>query len=125
MDKLSEYLPLIIIIGSIIYSIVKGANRKKAEEELAKTTLPGHTGGKEIYFPAMNEPPQPVYKEQKKSKAITIQTPVYQQKMDSLPTTLSVDSELEGWETDGLHLGDADEIKKAIIYTEIFRRKEY
>ena len=133
MDKLSEYLPLLIIVGSIIYSVVRGSSRKKAEE-LSKTTLPGHTGGKEIYFPETSEQeiffPEiieqvpPVRKEQKKSKVNIAPPPVYQQTTND-PPKKTLPSEPEEPETEWIKLENIDEVKKAIIYAEIFSRKEY
>jgi hypothetical protein len=133
MEKLSEYLPLLIIVGSIIYSVIRGASRKKAEE-LSKTTLPGHTSGEEIYFPEtsdqeiffleMIKQAESVKEEEKKSKVNIIQTPVYQQKINTSPKK-TVQSEPEEPETEWLKLENIDEVKKAVIYTEIFGRKEY
>ncbi|MCL1938149.1 MAG: hypothetical protein FWF52_07125 [Candidatus Azobacteroides sp.] len=148
MDKLSEYVPLIIIIGTIIYSVIKGSSRKKAEEELSKTTLPGHTGGEEIYFPETIEAVGPskkvepaksrktvntvktiksvktIKKEAKESKVNKTQSPIYQQTINPVSET-AIQLEPEEPEIHLFNLENVDEVKKAFIYTEIFNRKEY
>lgn len=47
MDKLTDYIPLVIIVISFVVSIVKGS-RKKSKENHSKTTLPKGSAGKTI-----------------------------------------------------------------------------
>jgi hypothetical protein len=126
MDNLSDYVPLIIIIGSIIYSIVKGTNKKK-EEELSKTTLPGRKIPVEVSTPPMNPVVRPVKKEKKKT-FFPKQEPaiVHQAAAPFIRNTEPV--ELEVIEEQGepiLDIEDTGEIQKAVIYAEIFNRRNY
>jgi hypothetical protein len=72
MDNLSEYIPLIIIIGSIVYSIIKGGVKKKLEET-AKTTLPGKTS-EETVWPENEIPPKAAVKKHVKKQKLPTPT---------------------------------------------------
>ena len=129
MDNLSEYIPLILILGSIIYSIAKGSS-KKGKEETAKTTLPGKTARdvnqKEIRSPQKKKPKKeavvpmqskPIKKDLKK---------VTQKSMVSVPIIEDVHQEENNQDTiPFLDTHDREEIKQAFIYSEILNRKEY
>jgi hypothetical protein len=121
MDNLSNYVPLIIIIGSIIYSIVKGTNQKK-QEEMAKTTLPGHKP-KEITVPEVR--PVKTVKKEKKKVAPPKPEPAVVRQVVTPPSPVEVLEVIEEQGEPVLDIGDTDEIKKAFIYTEIFNRRAY
>jgi hypothetical protein len=134
MDKLSDYIPLIIIIGSIVYSIVKRGNKTR-EEEISKTTLPGHAGGKEItgsevfQTDSVRDIAKPVKKENKKKKTKTSSPKQTITQKALISSVFSNDSgEKESFVESGepiINMENVDDVKKAIIYTEIFSRKEY
>ena len=114
MDKLSDYIPLIIIIGSIVFSVIKGLG-KSQREETAKTTLPNRHSQPEV------EIKTPV----KKPKLKTPQPSIVAKK--PVPAQSSIVSsesrEIEATTVPFLDSSDLDEVKKAFIYTEIFNRK--
>ena len=124
MNALSEYfLPLIFVVAIVVISLRKGMDKKK-EEEMAKTTLPGHKSGEEI-FVWEPEPVRPVQKLIKKPQKIVskpLRTPVTVPEAPSTP--ISAAHEEDTYEPI-LNIEENDEIKKAIIYTEIFKRKDY
>ena len=114
MDKLSDYIPLIIIVGSIVYSIVKGLG-KSQKEETAKTTLPKPHSQPEIKRKTPIKEPE-----------FKIQEPVVVTKTPSLsqpPVVFSESREAESATVPFLDTNDLDEVKKAFIYTEIFNQK--
>jgi hypothetical protein len=129
MDNLSDIIPFLIIVGSIIYSIVKGVG-KKAKEDTAKTTLPGKTSTenyeyeKEVVYTLPKSTPKeksivpsvkPVKRQEKSPLSVS------QSKKENVPfvSPPMVDND----EIDSiLNISDVDEIKKAIIYSEIFNR---
>jgi hypothetical protein len=114
MDKLSEYIPFIIVIGVIISSVVKGWG-KVQKEEFEKTTLPGHRSQPEI----------PTKKSIKKSQ---IQTP---EASALVTTSVYHESPMVEIESETIEISDEplldgsnpEEVKKAFIYSEIFNRK--
>ena len=130
MDNLSDYVPLILILGSVIYSIVKGMG-KKGEEETAKTTLPGKTA-KEVGTKEMKSPQK---KKSKKKVVVPIQTnPIKKdskkaiQRPNVAPISISEDvTHVENNQETIPYLDthDREEIKQAFIYSEILNRKEY
>ena len=114
MDKLSDYIPLIIIIGSIIFSMIKGS-RKKSEEETAKTTLPGHRNQPE------RKEKTAIKKPKIKTHEPTIITPTPISSESSIVS--SEQKDVESTHVPFLDSSDINEVKKAFIYTEIFNRK--
>jgi len=129
MENLSDYIPLILILGSVIYSIAKGVG-KKGSEETAKTTLPGKTAAdvnpKEIRSPQKKKSkkkvvatiqPDPIKKDTRKAA---------QKSFASVPVIEDVHQEENNQETiPYLDTHDREEIKQAFIYSEILNRKEY
>ncbi|MDR0866360.1 MAG: hypothetical protein LBO74_15730 [Candidatus Symbiothrix sp.] len=121
MDNLSDYVPLIIIVGSIIYSIVKGTGKKR-QEEMSKTTLPGHKP-KDITVPDIQ--PVKAVKKTKKKAAPPKPEPVVIRPVVTPAAPVEVLSGFDEQVEPLLNIEDPDEIKKAFIYTEILRRKAY
>jgi hypothetical protein len=124
MDNLSDYIPLIIIIGSIIYSVFKGTGKKR-EEEMAKTTLPGQEREREVNQPEVFYNVKPVKKESKKKKSEEISQPVVSPTKPKIrfESEKIIEAEYEYSEL-GLNIENVDEVKKAFIYSEIFNRRE-
>jgi hypothetical protein len=124
MNNLSDYIPLVIIIGSIIYSVFKETGKRR-REETAKTTLPGQKSGKEINRPEVFYNVEPAKNENRKKEAEVIPRPV----VPSIKSKIRPESEkMIEVEHDspefGLNIEDVDEVKKAFIYSEIFNRRE-
>jgi hypothetical protein len=120
MDNVSDYIPLLIIIGSVIYSVVKGVSKQK-QEETAKTTLPGRKSETKVNRP---DTLYEVKQENKKKKPAVIPQSVIPSAKQALRAEVeSVMIENEESEPI-LNIDDMDEVKKAFIYTEIFNRRE-
>lgn len=126
MDKLSEYLPLLVIIVSVVISFVR------------KTKQPG----KEITLPKEVFPEIPMYEEPAYEKpvhgkkAVTSvapkakvpasekKQPVAKKEPVSYKKTVEM-SNIEEYEGSGIDLSEPEEMKKAIIYSEIFNRRDF
>lgn len=137
MDNLSEYLPLIVIIGSIVYSMIRGATRRNQDDEQAASQAPT----KKV------KETQSTVKETYRSEKMTREALV-RPKMEREDMTISsserthrshiqqhvvAESSLAVEEIEEeelpqvapiVDLSNPDEVKKAIIYAEIFNRKE-
>ena len=143
MDKLSDFIPLIVILASVIFSIVKGTG-KKEREKTAKTTLPGRNTEPrpmDTAFPrpVENRPVRQVNnssleldkkikqtkKELERIKMMQSNLPPKPQIRTSSQTSPHFMSAHDAIETPFLDVSNFDEIKKAVIYSEIFNRKEY
>jgi hypothetical protein len=126
MDKLSDFIPLVIIVASIIASIVGG---KKKKEISQRTALPGKTP----------ESPQPVLTRTLEEKrvqhqALSYRKPERKQEVDrnrpsrfkpkiaSNQTDDNQDIEVER-ENFSFDISNTNEVAKAIIYAEIFNKK--
>ena len=122
--SLSEYLfPLIFFATIVLISLRKGIDKKKAEE-MAKTMLPGHTSG-EVITTWAPDPTVPVQKTVKKpqSTAFKPERPITDFPVEPAVPTVK-DNEEDSLEPI-LNIEDVDDIKKAVIYTEIFSRKNF
>jgi hypothetical protein len=125
MDKLSDYLPLIIFIIAIVVSIA-GGNKKKVTHE---TTIPGR---KQVENRPDNRPVEKPRSKPKLSEKPVMQpathTPFIPQQSKIKPEheqqAFIIEVEEEN-STPFLNLSDMDEVKKALIYTEVFKKKEY
>jgi hypothetical protein len=123
MDNLSDYIPLLIIIGSVIYSIVKETGKKK-REEIAKTILPGRKSGEEVSPPeTFHEVKSMKIETQKKKLPLISQSVISPVKQTICEGIENMAIEYEESES-LLNIEDMDEVKKAFIYTEIFNRKK-
>jgi hypothetical protein len=123
MDKLSDFLPIIIFIALFVVSVSRGNKKKVVTHE---TTIPGRR-------PAENKPviqkprPAPAFSEKPEIQA-TVHTPIIPQASKIKPAPEQKEFVIETAEensTPFLNLSDMDELKKALIYTEIFKTKNY
>ncbi|MDR1369543.1 MAG: hypothetical protein LBJ72_05380 [Dysgonamonadaceae bacterium] len=130
MDKLSDFVPLLIIIGSVIVSIVQSSNKKKADQDMKKTSLPqGIPMEKPMNKPVVNLPkmkssavlPTP----EKTKPAFSSFNPEVKRSVSSVPAKNLLDSEIADEPGFVFDTTNADELKRAVIYSEIFNRKEY
>jgi hypothetical protein len=126
MDKLSDYIPLAIILVSVVLSLLGKGKKNVVRHE---TMLPGKTPD-ESWFEEEEISPEPekkVYKEvvPKRIVATTNTSSNFQkshakQIMEQQASVPEVEEEVSAPFLDTF---DMDEIKKAIIYTEIFNRE--
>ena len=114
MDKIGEYIPLIIIVALSLYSFVKKSGKKMTEEEANKTSLPKGIPQKNVSIPQAKPKPQAVVSKPKMQKSTNT--------FNTAPPIAFFDEIIE---EKGLVLdfNDADELKKGIIFAEIFNRK--
>ncbi len=149
MDKLSDFIPLLIIIGSVIVSIVQSSKKKKADQDMKKTMLPkgvpmdrpmDRPTSRPMGAPTVNLPKM-------KSVTVTPQKTVQEKKNEIMPAQTIFDPAIfnpevnrsvstvtdspifneptavtAGFMFDAIN---TDELKKAVIYSEILQRKEY
>jgi hypothetical protein len=127
MDKLSEYVPLLIILASIILSFARKGKKKRIET----TALPNR---EDEYSPKtyswdepekVQEKPVEVKQVQKKSIIPTPNRHVVTAKQGNVFSQKSTPS--FDWDEEPndsyIDISDMDEVKKAIVYSEIFSRK--
>ena len=116
MNKLSEFLPFLIMIVVGIISVVRKTKRQPAEE----SALP------EEVFPT--HPPLIFDNSIPEKKIVTPVAPRIsvpekkQQVMYEQPVEIQDSDESEGFSID---LSDPEEVKRAIIYSEIFNKKDF
>lgn len=133
MENLSEYIPLLIIIASVIISSVSGAKKKKKGEISHETRIPGIPS---VEYPTIErEPYQPEvsYSEPPRISNSTPESPrvdprIYNRQNFRATSSQENDKPLvleEEYTAPFIDTSDLDEVKKAVIYTEIFTRKEY
>jgi hypothetical protein len=136
MESLSEYIPLLLIIGSIIVSAISGSKKKKKEVVSHETRIPGIPPGE----PA--KPSNRTFQEKAEHKELRLESiKQTNTKVKSNPNQRiymkhsSQTSVFEGNEKileiedesvqPYIDLSDPDEVKKAVVYSEIFTRKDY
>jgi len=124
MKTLSEYFPLLLILFFFIVSVRKGMNRKKQKEDMANSQLPD-CKSEEMATAEKSVPAKPIRESQSR-----ISKPSEQSKSPltglSSPDSKSNDTEEEPSEAVfDLDIDDTDEIKKAVVYTEILNRKAH
>ncbi|MDL2243217.1 hypothetical protein LJB84_00010 [Bacteroidales bacterium OttesenSCG-928-J19] len=126
MDNLSEIIPLLVVLGSIILSIVGGSKKKKPQDATNQPKMPSPQGEPDIpSFPFFEEIELPEAEKvvvQPVVKKTSIKKPV-EAKVSSLtiPSNKFAEEESEPL----FRFDDLDEVKKGIIYSEILNRKEY
>jgi len=129
MNKLSDYLPLLIILGSLIFTAI--GKMRKPDKVTQKTTLPG------------NIPVETVKEIVDRKKSSQTFGDSYQKKVEEKPqkqvfqrqeikqgkeivsfssTPIALESEEE---ENSPFTFEEDDLVKAIIYTEIINKKEY
>ena len=145
MDKIGDYIPLIIIALSFIYSIAKKAGKKAVTEDNdSEITLPEDLSENAETWPQVN--PSSKKQLQKRSKVViekkrsrisekrkwdsveTIPDNVFSGEMNvtSAFDINSIEEErMNESDTSRIRLSfdDVDELKKGILYAEIFNRK--
>ena len=128
MDKLSEYIPIIVILVTVIFSII--GKKKKPENDMQETSLP-----KEIdeEFVDKRELPRMISgAEQKFSEKTTKKTVFGKSEMvkkkEAVPSVFLETANLETEEEKGnsfISFEEEDDVMKAIIYAEIINKKDY
>jgi hypothetical protein len=113
-------LYVLAFIAFGIISLRKGANKKRAEET-AKTTLPGRKSGQVIPAPEWNRV-EPATMTVQKSPRQRIESPAAVSIQS--PSIVLPDND-EGFHEPVIDIENPEDIKKAVIYTEIFNRKDY
>ena len=123
MDKLSEYLPLLIILVSLVFTVI--GKKKKQGEITQKTTLPGQTAGE--FLEDSSQRPftgLPQQFEEKPKKQVFHKQEVKPEKGVSSFFSAPVFHESE--EEDTLSFSfEEDDAMRAIVYAEIINKKEY
>jgi len=126
MDKLSEYIPLLAILAFAIISAV--GKKKKQGKVTQQTTLPGKTAGEYIdewIFPEILQDSPPKIVEKKLKKQPVRQPEVKtKEEIETFSTTMTP-IESEEIRDSLISFEDEEEVRRAIIYTEILRKKEY
>ena len=131
MGKFGDYIFYILIAVSFIYSFIKKSKKKITEEEANKTTLPNGIPQQNIPelqvkpIPLFHPKPQPEIKTQKtfsESRQVAYETNPNPDVERMLVSSVITD-EITGEKTFALNFTDVEEIKKGIVYAEIFNRK--
>ena len=133
MDNLSDFIPLLLIVGSVIISIVKSSDKKKAKQDQNKTTLPkGIPTERPLDAPVVNLPktrsvvvtPSPAQEKRGGRSADIIFNPEVKRTVHTTFEEHILDEAVEAKPVifDTVNI---DELKKAVIYSEILNRKEY
>jgi hypothetical protein len=132
MSSISDYIPAAVIIISIIASVIKNIE-KKARKETVKTASPE----REDTYPQQQERKtfqqnsrnvKPIQKEsvtgvkpeKQKETQILIEKPEH---ITSQKEIFSMESPEQA--TISIEFENSEEVRRAIIYSEIFNRKEY
>ena len=128
MDKLSEYIPIVIILVSILFSII--GKKKKQDNVTQETTLPGKRAGE--FMDEMNLPQTVSSSSQKKfdekTKRQTFNRPETVRQKEMVPSFSPSTPILEVEEEKVNPLfsfEEEDDVMKAIIYAEIINKREY
>ena len=126
MDKLSEYVPIIIILVSLIFTVI--GKKKKPGSIAHKTVSPWQTE-EEVHvdssFPlSFTETYQKNVVEKKEKQILRKPESKPKNKDTGLPTTPLI-SEPETEENSPFSFEEDDDVVRAIIYSEIINRKEY
>ncbi|MDR0798897.1 MAG: hypothetical protein LBN18_03960 [Dysgonamonadaceae bacterium] len=120
MENFSDYIGLIVILGAIVISVTRGNNKKK-KEETARTMLPGRKAGEVLK-------PKPV--KQTKPEQPSMTTIFASRKKETVSSLYVPEKEveqpihIEEYEDPLLNVRDLEEVKRAVVYSEILRRWE-
>ena len=125
MNKIGDYIHLIIIALTFIYSFVKGAKKKVSEEEVGKTTLPKGLPQKNVVSRPKSQP------QSKSQPQVAPYTQLAGKKQPDISYMNEEQSPISIGEITGntdsmgisLDFSDSEELKRGIIYSEIFNRK--
>jgi len=119
MEKIGDYIPLIIIGLTFVYSFIRKAGKKAAEEEVSKTTLPVDIPDREMVIPRVKPKPQPVVSKPAEKILHGNQEPFLKNKAQPLAFIEEVVED----ERLVLDFSNTEELKKGIIFSEVFNRK--
>jgi len=126
MDKLSEYIPIVIILVSVIFSIV--GKKKKGGKVTQKTILPGKTvempvEEKKLQSTLTGSIQRTVERTPKKQVSWKSEIKPEKEIVPSFSPALTI---LESEEDNSFFSFEGEEdVTKAIIYAEIINRKEW
>ena len=122
MNKLSDYIPLIVILVSLIISVV--GKKKKQDNRGQETTLPGKKPGELIDMertPQTLATPSRKIVEDKPKKQI-IPNAIKEEIQSFALVNAVIDSEEEDYSP---FTFEEEDLRNAIIYAEIINRKEW
>ena len=113
MEKIGEYIIPLLIVLSFVYSFVKKAGKKIAEEEAGKTTLPEGI------------PNDDIPKLQIKPKLQQVVSKSLEKKINDTQKVTQPHIVVEEVVEEGftLDFSNIDELKKGIVFAEIFNKK--
>ena len=120
MDK-SEYIPLIIIIVSAIISLFR--KKKQPEKEIS---FPEEVFPEEV-FPEIPQPlliQKPIL-EKKIAEPVSRKIHIPEKKQHAVYKKTVDLPVIDEYESIDIDLSEPEEMKKAIIYSEIFNRKDF
>ncbi|GHV30419.1 hypothetical protein FACS1894177_02970 [Bacteroidia bacterium] len=120
MDKLSEYVPLLIIIVSVIISIVGKKKRPAKEIMLPQEVFP-------VPQPPFFEFEKPL-PEKKIVKPVAPKVQMPEKKQHAVyerPVEVQDNQDNDEYEGNNFDFSAPEEMKKAIIYSEIFNRRDF
>ena len=128
MDKLSEYIPIIIIVVSLVISFF--GKKKKSGKVTQKTTLPGKTVKE--FVEERNVPRVLIGSHQKsveeKARKQSFHKPEIIKKKETVPLLspeiVNVEPEEEKINS-SFSFEEEDDVMRAIVYAEIINRKEW
>jgi hypothetical protein len=121
MDKLSEYIPLLIIIVSVIISIVRKKKQPAEEIMLPKEVFP-------VPQPPFFEKFEKPIPEKKIAKPVAPKVQMPEKKQHAVyerSVEVQDDQDNNEYEGNNIDLSAPEEMKKAIIYSEIFSRRDF
>ena len=125
MEKIGDYIPLIIIALSLIFTIVRKAGKK--EEDTNKTTLPNGSSQEDKPFEDIiferQVQPQSVRTAVKKKQQPDLNPAVLSSLNRNERQSSMLVEEIADNPEISLDFNDVDELKRGIIYSEIFNRK--
>ena len=127
MDKLSEYIPIVIILISVVFSIL--GKKKKPGNVTQETTLPGETAGDwldEKKLPQAEIGSNRKFGEERTKKQVFNKRESVK-KNEPVPSfsldPISLETEEEGMNPPFSF--EEEDVRQAIIYAEIINRREY
>jgi len=127
MENLSDYIPILILIAYALFTVL--GRKKKASDVTHETTTSGQTAGEfvdESSFPKSFLDLLQSHVEEKPKKPATRKPEIKQLKKEIAPVSPTpVFIEPDEDEISPFSLGEEDDVRRAIIYSEIMNRKEY
>ena len=128
MEKLSEYIPIIIILVTVIFSMI--GKKKKPNTVTHETTLPGSEAGEFIDIEELQRTLSGLDQEFTGEKTIkpSLNKPENRKEKEVIPSLSSEITILETDEEKGnppFSFEGEDDVMKAIIYAEIINKREY